>query len=709
MRKKLLFSVLASFGLAGSVYAQAPLKPCGTDEHIKRLYAENPELYAEHQLLIKNSAHLEVTKSGDSTTVYTIPIVFHIIHQYGSENISDAQVYDQMRILNEDFRKLNADTTDIIPLFQSVAGDARIELKLATLDPLGNCTNGIEHIFSHLTNNGDDFCKLNQWNRSRYLNVWVVKSIGDAGVAGYAFYPSGAEGGAFFRDGVIILHPYIGSIGTGSVNGSRALTHEIGHWLNLSHVWGDNNENNVGCGDDGYADTPETAGSPTGFCDLGLNECNPGTIENVQNYMDYSYCSNMFSNDQIDVMRIAIASVTSNRNNLWQAENLTLTGTDYVLGSQPSCAPKADFNPSRTNTCVGDNVTFNNFTHNMVSGGTATYSWTFQNGTPATSTATTPSVSFATPGWKTVTLTATNVDGSDTKTEQSIFVHGEWAEYTGPTQQNFDSGSDFWIVQNPNNNYNKFQKVTGNGRYNTSCYMLANYRDIEDAIPFSDEALYYERLGETVDNLITPAFDLRNTTSVSVQFDYSYGAGTLTTTDITDRLLVYSSRDCGNTWTQRKTVDNPELITAGYVGRNNFVPVNDAQWATSTFTYTTTSADAQTRFRFEFTASDFSNNLFIDNFNITGVLGVQENATSLIEVSPNPVVAGGSVNVNIPSTDEEMTLQLVDVNGASVSTIVVSASSGAQTISIPMNVSQGCYFLNAIKGNEKTTRRVVVF
>lgn len=712
MRKKLLFGVVASFGLTSSVFGQGPIKPCGTDEHIRRLYAENPELLAEHQLLLKNSAHTEITKSGDSTTVYIIPIVFHIIHQYGSENISDAQVYDQMRILNEDFRKLNADTTDIIPEFQAFAGDAKIEFRLATRDPLGNCTNGIEHIYSHLTNNGDDFSKLNQWNRSKYLNIWVTRQIGEAGVAGYAFYPSGAEGSSFFRDGVIILHPYIGSIGTGTPGNSRALTHEIGHWLNLSHTWGDNNDNNVGCGDDGLDDTPETQGSPTGNCNLGLNECNPGIIENVQNYMDYSYCSRMFSLDQIDRMRTAIISPTSNRDNLWTAENLDSTGADYAIGSMPSCAPKADFFPNKSNTCVGDNVTFNNYTHGMVDGDVATYSWTFQDGTPATSTATSPSVSFNTPGWKTVTLTATNANGSDTKTETSlIYVHGEWAEFTGPAVQNFDSGSDFWISQNPEENYNKFQKTFGNGRNGTNCYVLINNRDISNAIPFSDEAFYYDRLGETVDNLITPSFDLRSTTGVQISFDFSYGAGTLTTADITEQLIVYSSRDCGNTWTQRKVINfgsNPSIVTAGYVGFANFIPSNDDQWKTVSFNYTPNSTDAQTRFKFEFTASDFSNNLFIDNFNVSGTLGLEENITSLIEVSPNPVQTGSSVNVTIPSTEENLTIELVDINGSLISRVNVSATSGAQTVAIPMNVAQGIYFLNAIKGNEKTTRRVVV-
>jgi hypothetical protein len=342
MRKKLLLSALTFFGACSATFAQVK---CGTTQAMKDLFAKDPKAAEECRLLWENNKYTE--KDGvDSTTVYRIPIVFHIIHQYGPENISDAQVLDQMRILNEDFRKLNADTADIVPEFVPFAWDSKIEFYLAKLDPQGNCTNGIEHLFSNTSNGGDDYSKLNQWNRTKYLNVWVTNTIGSAGVAGYAYYPDATGGGFFFADGIIILNDYIGSIGTSNAFRSRALTHEIGHYLSLAHTWGNTNDPDVACGDDGVQDTPLTEGSET--CVLNRNSCEdepgPGSpfttdvIDNVQNYMEYSYCSMMYTKGQTQRMRLALNSEAGGRSNLWSAENLVATGTNVEPEDAPTCS-----------------------------------------------------------------------------------------------------------------------------------------------------------------------------------------------------------------------------------------------------------------------------------------------------------------------------------------------------------------------------------
>ena len=123
-----------------------------------------------------------------------------------------------------------------------------------------------------------------------------------AGLAGYAYKPGVVDGFLYPLDGIIILSNYIGSIGTSSYTTSRALTHEIGHYLSLSHLWGDTNSPGAACGDDGILDTPETMGWTT--CQLTNNDvCVPGTPENVQNYMEYAYCQRMFTFGQRDAMQ----------------------------------------------------------------------------------------------------------------------------------------------------------------------------------------------------------------------------------------------------------------------------------------------------------------------------------------------------------------------------------------------------------------------
>lgn len=279
MRKQILLGALTAFGflLGSQATAQETHMKCGNPEALKKLYADNPGLEADYlKLMNKYRTHHTVgTKSYDTIT---IPIVFHIVHEYGVENLSDAQVIDQVAILNRDFLKSNADTADVVPQFDTIIGQANIRFALAQIDPYGNCTNGIEHIYSHNTNQGDDYSKINQWYRDQYLNIWVVKSIGSAGVAGYAYYPTSTVGSFFFADGIIILHDYIGSIGTSNAFRSRALTHEIGHYLGLAHTWGNDNDPGVASScnqDDGIDDTPLCIGQTS--CNLNANTCNDTT------------------------------------------------------------------------------------------------------------------------------------------------------------------------------------------------------------------------------------------------------------------------------------------------------------------------------------------------------------------------------------------------------------------------------------------------
>jgi len=292
-------------------YAQRPFS-CTTGEMVEKSYQDHPEFLTAHEQLeqftadyVKNNA-AERTASNSAPT-YLIPIVFHIIHNYGPENISDAQVYDEVKILCRDYRMRNADTASVIPSFQGIRADTKIEFRLAQKDPNGNCTNGIDRVASLLTYKAGDNSKLNDWPSNKYLNVWVVSDIAN-GAAGYAYFPGTINSAA---DGVLILSNYIGSIGTSNPTQSRALTHEIGHTLNLYHPWGNSNSPGVSCsGSDQVADTPDTKGWDFCPAPTAAAICNPPVIENFSNYMDYSYCSNMFTAGQVARMTAAITPLS---------------------------------------------------------------------------------------------------------------------------------------------------------------------------------------------------------------------------------------------------------------------------------------------------------------------------------------------------------------------------------------------------------------
>jgi PKD repeat protein len=732
MRKKLLFGVFSLIGVisTGKSFAQENHFNCGSHTQMKKLYAENPGLEEDYKKLVNRYQENRIV-NGKSTVVRIIPIVFHIVHEYGPENVSDLQIYDQMQILNEDFLKNNADTSIVIAPFDTIIGDAMIEFRLATLDPYGNCTNGIEHIYNHNTNQGDDYSKLYQWDRDKYLNVWLTKTIGSAGVAGYAYYPTGVTGTGFFRDGIIILHDYVGSMGTSSPGRSRALTHEIGHYLGLAHTWGNDNDpgNTASCGqDDGIGDTPNCIGMTS--CNLAMNSCNDtltlnsywgnyDPVDNAQNYMDYSYCSVMFTKGQASFMSNVLDQETSGRNNLYDSTNLVATGT-YTM-TPVTCTPIADFymdaNAGVSNTgpnanvmsaCVNDPIAFKDASWKA---GITQWEWTFPGGSPATSNTQNPSVTYAAPGWYDVTLKVTNSAGSNTKTiNHMVYIQGDWAEYVGPRTEDFNANANFWIALNPENNHAGFNRVTSGGRGNSACFKLNNYKDVSGAQMFTEDSYYYDRLGNSRDYLITPAFDLRNTSSISISFDYAYGTKATSTPEITEKLIVYYSRDCGKTWIQKTSITGAALVSAGYVGNTDYTPSNDQQWKTFSFNHTPTAADGKTKFKFEFVASDFSSNFYFDNFNISGTLGIEDNGTlSTISIAPNPVATGSDLAVEVPNTEAGMKLIVMDLKGAIISTTEVPASSGVQTVNIPMNVAKGCYILNAVQGAAKSTHRVVVY
>ena len=238
----------------------------------------------------------------NASVVRIIPVVFHIIHIGGPENISRTQCVNQIDSLNMDFRRLNADAAQTPAPFQALGGDAEIEFRLATLDPQGNCTDGVVRVYSELTTDARNNVKaLSYWPSNKYLNIWVVKSIentsGAAGIIlGFAQFP----GGAASTDGVVMRHDVVGSIGTaanaGFDNTGRTATHEVGHWLNLRHIWGD-----ATCGSDLVSDTP-VHNTSNGGCPAQphYSTCSGAPREMTMNYMDYTYdaCMYMFTEQQ---------------------------------------------------------------------------------------------------------------------------------------------------------------------------------------------------------------------------------------------------------------------------------------------------------------------------------------------------------------------------------------------------------------------------
>ncbi len=710
-----LFSITTAFVLS----AQTP-EWCGTEEVRRRLIAEDPT-YLDREAALEEEIRQLLTNSAeqrDDETVYVIPIVFHIIHLGGAENITNEQVLDQVDILNRDFRKLNPDISQVVPAFQGVAGDARIEFRLPTLDPYGNCTNGIDRIRSIETMVGNDGSKLNPWPRDKYLNVWVVARMRDV-VAGYAYYPGTLNGLGQLADGIIILNGYVGSIGTAGPGTSRTLTHEVGHYLNLRHVWGDNNGvdgapamhmSNV-CGDDAVDDTPFTRGWAGCPSSATWNDCDPEIVENVENYMEYSFCSRMFTNGQVDRMRTALIATAGDRNNLWTAANLQATGIS--AGSEAQCGPVADFIvqtvangatvgalPTLPTVCTGVNVFFKD---NSTRSFPTNWSWTFQDGNPATSELRNPVVTFDSPGWKAVTLTVSNDHGSSSKTDTyAVLVGGDNAAM-GPFFESFETqeGENLfpYFTANHDNNHTYFRRYTGGGHTGSACVMLnsgdRNQLDLIDPTNDLD-----------IDELVTPLVDLSGVGSAVLAFRWAYSTSTTTTEDITEKLQVFRSADCGRTWTQMPG----EISGTALVNNGNNATMPPTQWSLRTINIPTSTLTANVRFKFRFISGSNSNNLFIDDINIATPVGIADlMGEEFINLFPNPT--NDQFALQVTGMDDRPTeVVITDLRGAVVFRSVYRPM-GLAAIDLSarnMGLANGMYMLRASNGLGSRVQKLVV-
>ena len=266
------------------------VRTCATMDVHRRLLNEDPS-YARVRADIENLAGLYEGDSGIAgrSGVTQIPVVVHVVWNTAAQNISDAQVASQIDVLNRDYRHANADVGNTPAPFLPLTADARVEFALATTDPNGAATSGIERRQTTVTSFGaDDAVKsqatggMNAWPADTYLNIWVCQLGG--GLLGYAQFP----GGPAATDGVVILQSAFGTIGTAAppFHLGRTATHEIGHWLNLHHIWGDDG---TGCsGTDYVADTPNQGGPNTGQPSFPHISCSNGPNGDMfMNYMDY--------------------------------------------------------------------------------------------------------------------------------------------------------------------------------------------------------------------------------------------------------------------------------------------------------------------------------------------------------------------------------------------------------------------------------------
>lgn len=701
MKNSVLFFVLFV-----SFVSSAQVNPwCATDRIIEQQKLANPNLVdVIHQGFIAANS-LEVEESPTRATIY-VPTVVHIIHDNGIGNISLEQIDDALRILNEDYNRDNADAVDtrntVEAPFAAIAGDMDIEFKLAKIDPDGNCTNGIVRVNApNLTYNAGENCKnptiggSGQWPMDRYLNIWVVNSIdsqGEGTTLGYAFYPYGAWGNDGY--GVLIRNDAFGTIETAQGADGRTLTHELGHALGLAHIF----EGGCQTGDcsqegDFCCDTPLQS-EANWSCNPTWNSCTtipPGspygidTYDQIENYMSYNACQNMFSADQVTIMQ-------NNFSNIFFLENMISPANIISTGiNEPDQLCKVDFISDYNEVCSGKDIQFQDWSYTnptswnwSVSPGAEGTEYIFVDGTSSASQ--NPTIQFIGSGEYNVSLEISdgNETISDTK-ENFIKVIAQPAQL--PFHEGFENYSETseieqnWRIVNPQSNA-QFALTTSDSYTGNKALKLSNYG----------------QGGQNIDEFISAPIDLSNQTQVTLSFRYAYRKRNASNNEV---LKVFVSNDCAESWSQRKTLVGNLL--SNLVEPGVWSPESQDDWTTIHVTNITSLYlidNFRCKFRFE---GSGGNNFFLDDINLySGEASDEIITASLSEISeeiglnvyPNPAEDVLNINFHLDNA-QKANVKILDVSGKLIEHQTISGATGNNTVILGTNtIVSGTYFLN---------------
>lgn len=630
----------------------------------------------------------EARGTGGRFTAREIPVYVHIIYRTSQENISDAQIQSQIDQINADFAATNSDYNTPDAFGPERSGNTGISFKLEGVTRKQSNTSswGTNDAMKRASSGG-----VNPITPETHLNMWVCNIGG--GILGYAQFP----GGSLSTDGVVMSPQYFGSINYGNSSGyylsapfdrGRTTTHEIGHYLNLRHIWGDGNCN----ADDGVSDTP-VAGRSNGGCPAaGTNSCSGGKDDMFMNYMDYTNdaCMYMFSNGQKLRMQ---ACLEGPRVNLGTATgggggggggtptcygNITLSITTDNYGSETSWtitnaggstvasgsgyANNTTYNPTipslpdgnytfTINDSYGDGIccSFGNGSYTLRGDGT-----TIQSGGAFTSS---ESVAFCVQG--------STGGGGGGGGCTSINVSDSWeSNLEGWTN---DTGDDFdWV-----------RRSGGTPSRNTGPSSAQN----------GSQYIYMEASGSNNPAkraiITSPSQNLTGTCNPEVSFYYHmYGRSDMGTLALqvsvnngTWTTIWSESGNQGNTWLQA-TVD-----LNSYKGSN-------------------------VRFRFNgITGGYWQGDIAVDNFRITGSSSArQSNATEVAEemvtemrLFPNP--ASQTINAELTNIDEPLMGRIVDATGRTL--WVGQLGAGQNSINIS-TLPTGLYYLAVVREDGNT-------
>ncbi|MFA6401493.1 MAG: M43 family zinc metalloprotease [Salinivirgaceae bacterium] len=672
----LLFILSIVFGLKAQ-----PIHKCAINYFDSIEVVRNPEI-------LKRRVELEaftqdfIKSKYQSTDTLIIPVVFHVLHQYGSEKISIEKIQWGIDQMNVDYRADNTELNSVVNDFIPIIGNPSIEFRLAKLTPDGTCTSGVVYYETELTYNASNTLKytIKSWDPQSYLNIWTVSSI-EGNAAAWSHYP-GVDPAL---DGVVSIYTYVSS--------GHVLSHEVGHYLNLAHPWGSTNEPGLesNCSiDDNVEDTPNTIGVDQ-HCNLGMVSC--GFLTNVQNFMDYSTCEAMFTQGQVDRMRAALNSGISGRKYLWTPENLSQTGTsnDYI---DPGCPPIADIESDIYPICPGTSYQFTDFS----SGDEITeWNWTFEGGEPSVSTVSSPEITYYQPGLYPVSLTVVNGLGSNTITRENlIFVPDTLSGIIAPTVIDMEE-ADFPNYVNDLFKSWEFEEA-GNAHWE-------KFSNVNTSLRIKNQS---NEVG-TINSVITSNINLNPVANPDyIYFDMAYAQKN---SESMDELKVFVSPDCGKKWIVKYIKSGKSLVTNGGTYITSSFEPSATQWRTEKIDIKNYKNNNHLRVKFQI-KSNGGNYLYIDNVNIGGepLVGIEEHNRGNLSVYPNPMKNNLTINFTMQKSGKT-TIKLYNIYGCEIYSQQFEGIAGSNikelTFDQPL-INTGVYFLSVINNEMQRTKRLII-
>ncbi len=677
---------------------------CFTNEKIEQAAQANPNLLQKRQE-INNRLEKMASRQGTSNEatksmlpIYTIPVVVHIIYRTNAQNIPDNRVYEQIQVLNDDFRRTNSDASNVPSAFAGVVADCEIEFCLATKDPSNNATSGITRTQTTVNSIGGTNSYYSTaaggqtiWDPTKYLNVWVCEMGG--GILGFTYTPGSAPNGA---DGVVIGYPYFGKTGASApYNGGRTTTHEVGHWLNLQHVWG---SGNGGCTQDDFVnDTPIQNSANSGCPSHPSTSCsNSGDM--FMNYMDYvnDNCMNSFTAGQKGRMRNAIIGARPGLINSQACVSAAFdAGIDQIVSpSGTICA--ASFIPAVLLKNHGsNNLTSVTISWRIDGGATQTQAWTGSLTTGQSISVNLPQQTV-TSGNHTFEAWTTQPNGNTDGDSNNDSSSSTFAISAGGVALPFFEGfegtfpASGWTLDNPDGDIT-WDKTNTASKTGSASMFLDNWD--------------YPANGE-VDNIILPSLDMSGSASVTMTFELAYAL--YSASGYSDTLRLWASDDCGISWTSIYEKYDNNLTTVSNVVTTEFVP-NNNEWRQEIIDLSAYANSNDVQLRFEHVC-DYENNLYIDDVNIVSTSATAVSVLSGIEkihIYPNPASEVLYIDIALNSSSD-VDFTLINPLGKTVTRRTeFSVKKGLFQLNIHQ-LLPGFYTLNILANGTSTSQKVLI-